>query len=257
MVKLKPRCEDGNISDKAPSPKPKETAPSSPVPEKHQTREQQSIPPSLSPPGNVSPIPLIEDHPDASLVEVEVDEFPSNKSMILDPETGFLVPENTVPPPRCSTPVLQSVEVLDNSTSAIPGLISVPPEGATLTISDQVPSRLSSRIEMTPAPIISAQSRKPVVLSKAKLIPIKRTTVSSTCVTPSSTTSATPPLITSTDATPPPPCVTRSRGLANMLRIPAYASADSINDVQSILCQTLKLDSSKLNSHAACSYILL
>ena len=43
----------------------------------------------------------------------------------------------------------------------------------------------------------------------------------------------------------------KTRDLTNMLWIPPNTSSDSINAVQSTLCQALKIDKSKLNLHAA------
>ena len=122
----------------------------------------------------------------------------------------------------------------------------VPDEGANVTISNSASvSDTSSKIKTVPAAIIKAHpKKKPLVLRNAKLVPIQKTGV------PALVTSA-PASSTSASQTTYIAAPAKTQGLTNMLWIPPNTPSDSINAVQSILCQALKIDKSKLNLHAA------
>ena len=117
------------------------------------TQMETSACPSLSSPGNISPIPWDADDSSVNLIEVTVDEFPTDDSLILDPITGFFVPEtpdaDVKSTPWCSTPIHQSdllpIPLIPPTIDFVPPTItnqeikvpsSVPDEGANVTISN-------------------------------------------------------------------------------------------------------------------------
>ena len=128
--------------------------------------QEPSASPSLSSPGNISPILWDADDSCVNLIEVTVDEFPADHTLVLDPVTGLFVPEapDPISTPWCSMPIHQSElppvpPAIDlgsstNTNQEMKETISVPDEGTNVILAnDNIVSTPPSKIKTVPAPI--------------------------------------------------------------------------------------------------------